>query len=677
MGRVRCTLVGPTHDLRCGDRLEFAASLNPVPPPLCPGQLDDRVYEAEQGIFYHGTITAQNWRRTANGAGNFWQVFSYAARDWAYARLQIGLEDDPRVADFLAGMLIGYRQEIPADIEQDFRRTGTLHVFAVSGQNIAELMVVVIVLLQLCGFVRWRWAWTLAPVVLAYCLLTGSPASAVRATVMVMAVLAAWGLGRPLNALGCWSLALIAMLLWNPAILLDPGGQLSFGVVLGLILLGPPIQRRLVLPVSRDPFLPHDLLTPGQRREETFWRYATALVAATIAATLVSEPITAIDFHQVTPISVLANLIVVPAAGLITVVGTLGVTFSLVSTLWAALLNNANWLFARLLILLVGFLAHEPGASLNVPDIRALASPPPSFLVAPVQDSACLLLRAGGQTWLFNTGREAPARSVTSHLLQFYGINRLDGLVLAQISEADNGGAAIIVRNFHPRRLVLPTLPTRSPIEKAMPATLALASSLPERWQPGQVVNLAGGITVEILGSASGAAETHAEDRGLVLLFHAGGQTLLWAGKISSTFQQELLAGNPNLRADILVLSPDSVPDVRVAAQLAGARLAAGPAPRSVHQCADERDGRRFRLPGVAARSDRRGRPEFCRGPRRGTCKNSPAPLGGAAHRRLLHRPAPRRNAEDPVPAFAVECDRVGPGRLADRIAAGSCRRSE
>ena len=41
--------------------------------------------------------------------------------------------------------------------------------------------------------------------------------------------------------------------------------------------------------------------------------------------------------------------------------------------------NNANWLLARLLILFVGFLAREPGAAINVPDLRALASPTPSL----------------------------------------------------------------------------------------------------------------------------------------------------------------------------------------------------------------------------------------------------------------------------------------------------------
>jgi competence protein ComEC len=558
-GDIQCTLMGPA-ELKCGDRLETAMPLEPEPTPLVPGSLDYRAYEAEQGIYYRATISPSDWRRIETGGGNFWQNLSYRARDWAYDRLQIGLEDDPRTADFLAGMPIGYRQEIPADIEQDFRRTGTLHVFAVSGQNIAELVVVAIVLLQLCGFVRWRWAWILAPIVLLYCLLTGSPASAVRATVMVLAILTAWRIGRPLNALGCWSLALLAMLIWSPAILIDPGAQLSFGVVLGLILIGPPLAHVLQRPFARDPFLPHELLTPAQKWEENFWHRASQVVGAGIAATLVSEPITAIDFHQVTPISIFANLVVVPTAGLITMVGTLAVASSLVSTTWAALLNNANWLFARLLIAFVGFLAHEPGVSLNVPDVRALGTPLPSFVVAPLQDSACLLLRLPGQAWLFNTGRQSPTPGVTYHLLQFYGINQLEGLVLTQVSTADNGGAEMIVRSFHPRHLVLPTARTRSPMEKSLPQIVALSARAAEYWKTGDRFALASGVSVEVLNPDADDAQGRGADRGLVLLFHEGDESLLWAGRISADLQERLLAENPGLRADVLVLDSGSDP---------------------------------------------------------------------------------------------------------------------
>jgi competence protein ComEC len=559
-GEVRCTLVGPAKELLCGDRLEFATALLPVTPPLSPGELDYRAYEAEQGISYHATIPALDWRRIETGGGDWWQNLSFRARDWAYVRLQIGLEDDPRMADFLAGMLIGYRQEIPADIEQDFRRTGTLHVFAVSGQNIAEMVVVALILLQLCGLVRWRWAWIIAPIVLLYCLLTGSPASAIRATVMALAILLAWRLGRPLNALGCWSLAFLAMLIWNPSVLLDAGAQLSFGIVLGLILLAPPITRFFHRPFLPDPFLPPSLLTPAQKIENRFWWFFIALFGTGLAAVLVSEPITAVDFHQVTPISILANLVVVPVAGFITMIGTLSVAVSLVSTPLAALLNNANWLLARGLILFVGFLAHKPGASLNVPDLRALASPTPSFVVAPLQDSACLLVRTLDQSWLVNTGRESPTPSATWHLLQFYGINRLDGLVLAQMSGPDNSGAEAIVRDFHPRQLVVPLLRTRSPLEKMMPEMVALTGRENESWQQGGSFQLGLGLRVDVLHPAADSPESHAEDRALVLLFHAGSQTLLWAGRIGAATQQDLLAAYPGLHADVLIMGTEPPP---------------------------------------------------------------------------------------------------------------------
>lgn len=560
-GFVACTVLGPAQDIRGGDELEFAAALAPIPTPLSPGQLDLRAYDAQRDIYHEAIIPALDWRRLARPGTWWWQGLSYRARDWAYARLQIGLEDDPRTADFLAGMLIGYRQEIPADIEQDFRVTGTLHVFAISGQNIAEMAVVAIILLQLCGLVRWRWAWLLAPVVLVYCLLAGSPASAVRATVMALSVLLAWRLGRPLNALGCWSLAFLAMLVWDPRMLLDPGAQLSFGVVLGLILLSPPIYRVIVRYFKHDPFLAERLITAGQKREQAFWACAAGLLAASIAATLVSEPITALDFYQVTPISTVANLLVVPLAGLITVVGTISVAASLLSFSLAGLFNNANWAFAKIMISIVSFFAHEPGAAINVPDLRAVSQPSPFFVAAPLQDSACLLVKNRGQAWLIDTGRQVPPPSVPAKLLQFYGVNRLDALVLAEPSTPDNGGAALIARQFHPRQIMLPVLPSRSPLHLTLRDVAAVAGASIEPRQRGQMLDLGPGLRAEVLGPAPASAATREDDRSLVLLFHSDGGTLLWAGRLDAAGQRELMVAFPDLHADVLVWGGDTAPD--------------------------------------------------------------------------------------------------------------------
>ena len=559
-GRVSCTVLGPAQDVRAGDEVEFAAALMPIPAPLTPGQLDLRAYDAARDIYYEAAIAPLNWRRAAR-SGPWLQRLSFAARDWACDRLRWGIEDDPRTANFLAGMLIGYRQDIPTDIEQDFRVTGTLHVFAISGQNVAEVVVVAVILLQLAGLVRWRWAWVLAPLMLVYCLLAGAPASAVRATVMALAILLAWRLGRPLNALGCWSIAALAMMVWDPRVLLDPGAQLSFGVVLGLILLSPPIYRRLVAPFRHDPFVPARLLTAGQAREEKGWQVAMGLLAASIAATLVSEPITALAFHQVTPISVVANLLVVPLAGLITVVGTIAVAMSLASHALAAQCNNANWLLAKIMIAVVAFFAHEPGAAVNVADLRVAAQPQPFFVVAPLQDGAGLLVKSAGRAWLVDTGRESTPPPPAARLLQFYGVNRLDALVLAQPDTPDNGAAAAVASQFHPRHLAQPALASRSPLERELPGLARDAGVEIEHWSADTPADFGGPVRVEVLGPSLASAATRENDRALVLLFHAGGHALLDASRLDAAGQAALLRDRPGLRADVLVLSGDVPPD--------------------------------------------------------------------------------------------------------------------
>ncbi len=128
------------------------------------------------------------------------------------------------------------------------------------------------------------------------------------------------------------------------------------------------------------------------------------------------------------------------------------------------------------------------------------------------------------------------------------------------MSGPDNSGAEAIVRDFQPRHLVVPFLTTRSPLEKTLSATAALSRGSVESWQRGQGFQLAPGVRVEVLHPAADSPERRAEDRALVLLFHAGDQTLLWAGRIGPQTQNDLLAAYPGLRADVLVMGVESSP---------------------------------------------------------------------------------------------------------------------
>jgi hypothetical protein len=107
---------------------------------------------------------------------------------------------------------------------------------------------------------------------------------------------------------------------------------------------------------------------------------------------------------------------------------------------------------------------------------------------------------------------------------------------------------------------VVPILRTRSPVEKSLPEMVALTGRNAEPWQRGQSFDLGSGIRVDVLHPPPETTQGHASDRALVLLFHAGSQTLLWAGRIGAQTQQEILAAYPGLHADVLVMGTEPPP---------------------------------------------------------------------------------------------------------------------
>jgi competence protein ComEC len=138
------------------------------------------------------------------------------------------------VAALARGMLIGDRSGIGADVRNAFRDGGTIHVISISGLHVVIL----------AGFIAAAAAalrLPAAPAVLfellvlwAYVLLVGAPASALRSALLWTAT--RWGRvqGRVVRPFTAWGLAGLAIHLFDPRAVLDPGFQLSFAAVLGL-----------------------------------------------------------------------------------------------------------------------------------------------------------------------------------------------------------------------------------------------------------------------------------------------------------------------------------------------------------------------------------------------------------------------------------------------------------
>src|SRR4051812_17305350 len=197
------------------------------------------------------------------------------------------------------GMVLGEDGDVAETTRDDFRRSGLAHLTAASGQNVALMFALAFPLLMLAGASQRVRIAVLVPLVILYVALAGSGASVLRAGIMATAGLLAIALGRGASAVYSLLLAAVVTLILNPRATGDPGWQLSFVAVAGMLTLGPFLQK----PMRRLP------------------RPVAEAVGATVAATLATSPLLAHEFGQVSIAALPANLIAFPAVAPIMWIG--------------------------------------------------------------------------------------------------------------------------------------------------------------------------------------------------------------------------------------------------------------------------------------------------------------------------------------------------------------------
>ena len=317
----------------------------------------------------------------------------------------LGLEDDPEAAGLIAAMLFGYRDGVGEELRESFRATGTLHLFAVSGQNLAVVAGLLLWILALTGAVKWRWAWATLPAVFLFCLATGMEASAARAFVMTGVLYLGWMMGRPMDPANWLGSALLALLIWDPRQVGDAGFQLSFLVVAGLMVLAGPLQARLLAWGRPDLWIPSRLVAPWRRAGQKVW-VVVATIVATSAAAWVGSLIPGIAlFHQITPVALAANVVAAPVAGAVTVLAAVSsVVAPLVGGVVAVGVNVVNGKLVHFLAAVLGWMATWHGGHFAVADPRVWFERAPMVEIVAVEGAAPTLVRGEGGKWLIEPG---------------------------------------------------------------------------------------------------------------------------------------------------------------------------------------------------------------------------------------------------------------------------------
>ncbi len=289
-----------------------------------PGAFDYGRYLRRRGE--HVVLEGDYARLRVDGRRGGLQGLVDRLRGASRSHLRQGLHGT--VAEVLQGMVLGDDEGVDQAAIDDFRRSGLLHIMAVSGENVVLLCSMWALVFSLLGVPRLARTALLLPLVGLYVLLTGASPSIVRAGVSGAVGLLAVMASRPTDGWLLWLAPAAWLLTVNPANLFDVSFQLSFAAVAGLLLLARPLTRLFA-------WLPGPL--PAQ-------------AGVTTAASLATAPVSMLAFGSASLVGVPANLVGGFVLGPIMILGMLSLLVGFVVPLASTPLNWVAGLFIGFLL---------------------------------------------------------------------------------------------------------------------------------------------------------------------------------------------------------------------------------------------------------------------------------------------------------------------------------------
>ena len=299
------------------------------------GDFDYGMYLRRQGITGSCWANRRNWQVIGHEEDR--SLLTIAKR--CQCRLheqyrQMGIEG--KELGILSALTLGYRENLDKDVQRSFSVSGAMHVLAVSGLHTGIVWGIVVWLLTLGGWFKplweekWkRWLLNIIAIVLIwmYAFVTGLSPSVMRSALM----LSFWALSGLLEKqISRWNplfSAAMIILIINPLALWSVSFQLSFAAVAGIMLIGQKMQRSISF-------------------KGRMLQYVGGLMLVSVAAQIATMPLTMHYFGQTSNYFALTNLVVIPMAGVLLVLGfgTLAMSWCVIGEWLGVATKWCTWL---------------------------------------------------------------------------------------------------------------------------------------------------------------------------------------------------------------------------------------------------------------------------------------------------------------------------------------------
>lgn len=276
--------------------------------------------------------------------GNFFKEKIFNFKDEIRALVNKNLPE-PQASIFSA-MILGLKKQIPNEIINQFNKTGTSHILAISGLHITIILTIFTNSLLGLYFSR-KGVFIMVVIFLSFFLtMIGFPASALRASTMSLMICAALIFGRLNNAYNSIVLAACLMILFNPAIIYEVSFQLSFVATLGIIFFSPYFNRLL--------FFISDFLS------------LRSSLAVSLSAYIATLPFIIFHFKMISLVAPIVNILVVPAIFFIIIFGLISILFSFLLSGFSLYFFMPVWILVSYISLVINYFSSLPYAFLNL-----------------------------------------------------------------------------------------------------------------------------------------------------------------------------------------------------------------------------------------------------------------------------------------------------------------------
>ncbi len=318
--------------VKYGDLILVPSAYQEIEPPYNPDEFDFKYYLKTRKILHQSFINEHEVLKIDSGYGNKIVAFALNLRRKIVDQFKANISGQ-EAASLASTLIMGYRADLSPEILNAYAKTGTMHVLSVSGMHVALFFLLFAFLLKpLDHYKNLRHAklFLLIFLVWFYALLTGFSPSVNRAALMLSFVVIGKAVNKSMNAYNLLAVSAFILLLINPLYLFDIGFQLSYLAVFGLVFIHPFIYEKL--------YFSNKIL-------DAAWAY----VALSLAAQIITSPLSMYIFHQFPLYFLFSNLLIVIPVTIIMYVGVIfvlllpfGIFLNLTGLILHYLINFTN-----------------------------------------------------------------------------------------------------------------------------------------------------------------------------------------------------------------------------------------------------------------------------------------------------------------------------------------------